>query len=430
MDADSLHRLEKVLTDSGEASSFKEAKQIFSKYGVRIVIGDDVADDAVSHVIALTAINCAARSFKGNVKIEAPIGMKLVAPGFSNITLDSFINWFSIKPVEDNLAQNWPTIVIGKKISGGAVGVVIQPWANGWEFGLGIGGSMRLFAPAAVAAGALAVSEAFSILRNDNPYAGKRAIKQSLWSVNSDIDDEAPIESVVFPSCWIIGLGHLGQAYAWTMSFMKPADQATIYLQDVDIITKSTLSTSMLSVAADINTKKTRKVANWLESRGYQTSLIERRFDENQRIRAEESSTALFGVDNPAARRTIESAGYRYVIDAGLGSGYKDFRAIRIRTFPGPSSAASLWASSEITSDNLTAPAYQDLISQGIEQCGVTTLASRAVGAPFVGCFASAFVLAELVRKQINGPLYSCLDINLRSPQKLEALASETKILY
>ena len=117
-------------------------------------------------------------------------------------------------------------------------------------------------------------------------------------------------------------------------------------------------------MSPDINTKKTRKVANWLESRGYQTSLIERRFDENQRIRAEESSTALFGVDNPAARRTIESAGYRYVIDAGLGSGYKDFRAIRIRTFPGPSSAASLWASSEITSDNLTAPAYQDLISQ------------------------------------------------------------------
>jgi len=422
MDADSLHRLEKVLADSGEASSFAEAEKIFSKYGVRIVIGDDVADNPVAHVIALTAINCAVRSFKGNVQIEAPKNMVLAAPGFLNVTLETFISWLLIKPVESEYSKNWPIIAIGNRFITEPLGDVIRPWADGWDFGLGVGDSTKLFAPAAVAAASLAVSEAFSILRKDNPYAGKRAIKQSLWSIDSHLGSYPPVDSICFPSCWLVGLGHLGQAYAWTMGFMQPANDATIYLQDIDIITKSTLSTSMLSVHADIDTKKTRKVAHWLETRGYKASLIERRFDEHQRIRAEEPGTALFGVDNPAARRVLENAGYRYVIDAGLGSGYRDFRAIRIRTFPGPSSAATLWASSEVVSDNLRAPAYQDLLTKGAQQCGVTTLSSRAVGAPFVGCFASAYVLSELIREQISGSSYACLNINLRSPQKLEAV--------
>ncbi len=421
MDADSLHRLEKVLADSGEASSFAEAEKIFSKYGVRIVIGDDVANNPVAHVIALTAINCAVRSFKGNVDISAPENMLLAAPGFINVTLETFISWLSIKPVDSEYSQNWPIIAIGTTEP---LGNAIRPWADGWDFGLGAGVSTKLFAPAAVAAAALAVSEAFSILRNDNPYAGKRTIKQSLWSLDSNLGSYPPINSIGIPSCWLVGLGHLGQAYAWTMGFMQPVKDTTIYLQDIDVITKSTLSTSMLSVYADIGDKKTRKIADWFESRGYQVSLVERRFDEHQRIRVEEPGIALFGVDNSAARRVLENAGYRYVIDAGLGSGYKDFRAIRLRTFPGPSSAAHLWASSEVVSDNLTAPAYQDLLAHGAQQCGVTTLSSRAVGAPFVGCFASAYVLAELIRKQINGPSYACLDINLRSPQKLEAITN------
>ncbi len=388
MDADSLHRLEKVLVDSGDASSFAEAEKIFSKYGVRIVIGDDVANNPVAHVIALTAINCAARSFKWNVQIEAPKNMILAAPGFVDVTLEAFISWLSIKPVESEYSKNWPIIAIGKKFITEPLSDVIRPWADGWEFGLGEGISTKLFAPAAVAAAALAVSEAFSILRNDNPYAGKRTIKQSLWSIDSPLSSQPPVDSINFPSCWLVGLGHLGQAYAWTMGFMQPANDATIYLQDIDVITKSTLSTSMLSVTDDIGTKKTRKVAHWFEARGYQVSIVERRFDEHQRIRVEEPSIALFGVDNSAARRVLENAGYRYVIDAGLGAGYKDFRAIRIRTFPGPSSAALLWANSDVVSDNLALPAYQNLLAAGAQQCGVTTLSSRAVGAPFVGCFA------------------------------------------
>jgi hypothetical protein len=277
-----------------------------------------------------------------------------------------------------------------------------------------------MFAPACVAAAGLAVSEAFSILRADNPYAGHRHIHLSLWDPMSQCAEHSGIMDVPpQEALWLIGLGHLGQAYAWTLGFL-PSGSRAVLLQDVDVVSESTLSTSMVSHASDLGRKKTRVVARWLEARGYQTALIERRFDEAQRVRAEEPSTALFGVDNAAARRVIEAAGFRLVIDAGLGSGVSDFRGLRVRTFPGPSSAATLWAS-EAESRLPLAPGYRRLLEAGAEACGVTTLATRAVGAPFVGCVAAGYVLAERIRRQIGGRPVGFLDLHLREPERLEA---------
>jgi hypothetical protein len=422
MDANSLHRLTKVLIDSGEAETLTEAQETFENYGVRIVIGHDVINDQTKQVIALTAINTAARSFQGNVQVIAPHDMNLVVPGFTSSNLESFLDWLVLKEVDEHITQTWPCIIIGRENKTEISDKTIRPWADGWNFGIGKESSTNFFAPSCVAAGGLAVSEAFSILRRDNPYSGLRSITMSLWSVLPGEAINAPLKTQEIPNAWIVGLGHLGQAYAWTLGFMTPAKGTTLYLQDVDIITKSTLSTSILSTTNDIEKKKSRVVAEWLEARGYNTAIIERRFDEFQHVGVNEPNFAMFGVDNAAARRVLEKAGFQLVIDAGLGAGYQDFRAIRMRTFPGPSSAAALWAASDnIGKNNINAAAYKNLLAEGAEPCGVTTLATRAVGAPFVGCVAAAYVVAELVRSQIDGPSYGYIDLNLRDPERLEA---------
>jgi len=92
-----------------------------------------------------------------------------------------------------------------------------------------------------------------------------------------------------------------------------------------------------------------------------------------------------------------------------------------LRTFPGPSRAAAIWGTSGGAVDNAQAPAYKALLAQGADPCGVAMLATRAVGAPFVGCVAAAFVVAELVRYQAEGPVYGYVDLNLRDPQALDA---------
>ena len=180
----------------------------------------------------------------------------------------------------------------------------------------------------------------------------------------------------------------------------------------------------MLSTKMEIGYKKTRVVSSWLEARGYSTAIVERRFDDTQRIHPTEPRLALFGVDNAAARRVMECAGFHTVVDSGLGSGFKDFRAIRVRTFPGPSAAATLWAAGDVIPGAVPAPAYQALLASGAEPCGVTTLSTRAVGAPFVGCVAAGYAIAELLRRPLGGDACAVVDLNLRDPGALEALAN------
>ncbi|MGO4222804.1 thiamine biosynthesis protein ThiF [Lysobacter sp. TAF61] len=413
MDADSLHRLTKVLLDSGEASSLSEAQATFSAYGVRVIIGQNALEDATHRVIAMTALNIAARTFEGNVLVEGDLDA--IVDVELEQTLGEFLDWLGITKTE--ASASWPTIVIGTAPTGVAG---VMPWASGWRFGLGRAPVARkLFAPAAVAAGALAVNEAFSLLRNDNPYAGRRQLELSLWEPQHPHAD-GPEDAGPIPNLWIVGLGHLGQAYAWTLGLMEHQSSCELYIQDVDQITASSVSTSVLTSAGNIQHKKTRVVAQWLEARGYKTSIVERRFDENQRVGMNEPRIALFGVDNSATRRHIESGGFRFAIDAGLGAGYQDFKGIRVRTFPGPSQAADLWAATTPPENKPLAPAYEDLLAHGADACGVARLASRAVGAPFVGCVAAAYVIAELVRSTTGGPRHGYVDLNLREPDKVE----------
>jgi hypothetical protein len=420
--ADSFHRLAKSLLDSGESASVEDALEVFSRFGVRLRLPPRLVDDPVAQVIALTAINAASRSFQGNVLVEGE-DSQLTVHGFEHTRLSQFLEWVGIRSTFPEVSSAWPIISVGESSSD----VGVHAWACGWQFGIGKASCANgpMFAPACIAAGGLAVSEAFSILRKDNAYAGRRALSLSLWDPIEGKAKTADQPSLAMEALWLVGLGHLGQAYAWGLGFIEPGE-APIVLQDVDHVTESTLSTSMISTRNDIGSRKTRVAMRWLESRGYQTALVERRFDEFQRLAPTEPGLALFGVDNAAARRVMEGAGFRTIIDAGLGSGYNDFRGLRMRTFPGPATAAQIWAHSMEPDGGALAPAYERMLREGKDPCGVTTLASRAVGAPFVGCVAAGYVLAERVRRQMGEAGLAFLDVNLRDPARIVAGNRET----
>lgn len=420
MNIDSFHRLMKLLVDSGEAATMEEAVNTFGNYGVRIVLDASVETSIPQQIIALTAINTAARSFQSNVVISASTDIALSVPGFEGQRLSEFASWAGVA-TNCCCNANWPVIHLGSS-SENALNGPLRPWASGWSFGLGrnVVGN-KVFVPAAVAAGALAVSEAFSILRKDNPYAGRRAVSFSLWSLKP-VDESTPIE--IEPELnfglWLIGLGHLGQAYCWTLGMMEKRSPVQLVLQDTDSVTESTLTTSVLTCTADIGRKKTRIAADWLDARGFETRIVERLFDSNTRVAPSDPMTALFGVDNASARRCCEQAGFSLVIDAGLGSGYRDFRALRMRAFPGASSADRIWATEPLYGNAPLAAAYLAMLASGQEPCGVTTLATRSVGAPFVGCYAAAILVAELFKRRYTGNGNNVISVNLRDPTLLE----------
>ncbi|HEY9709317.1 MAG TPA: hypothetical protein V6D48_14025, partial [Oculatellaceae cyanobacterium] len=104
--------------------------------------------------------------------------------------------------------------------------------------------------------------------------------------------------------------------------------------------------------------------------------------------------------------------------EAGLGKGIEEYLCFRMHNFPASKSAKAYW-SQKIASDDsekLTLqPAYQDLQRQGLDQCGLTELAGRSVGAPFVGAVASTLVIAEILRMLHGGDVIEVIDGDLRS---------------
>jgi hypothetical protein len=239
--------------------------------------------------------------------------------------------------------------------------------------------------------------------------AGRRTSGLSLWRPGADWLTDDPTEPALafLPSrLWIIGLGNLGQAFAWALAALPYADRREVQmiLQDFDRMGVSNESTSLLSFAADIGRRKARVVGEWLEAVGFDICLNERRFGPWTKRAEDEPGVALCGVDNALARAALEKPGFGLIVEAGLGAGPESFRSLSVHTFPASRTAEEIW-SRQIGQGNETVehmPAYQDLKRKGMDGCGLTQLASRTVGVPFVGLIAACLAVSELLRR-LNG---------------------------
>ena len=78
-------------------------------------------------------------------------------------------------------------------------------------------------------------------------------------------------------------------------------------------------------------------------------------------------------------------------------------------------SASTLWKDEgEGSQSAVNAAAYRKMLDEGsLDRCGVTLLAGKAVGAPFVGAVAATLVLAEVLRLLHGGALNRLVDMNL-----------------
>lgn len=153
---------------------------------------------------------------------------------------------------------------------------------------------------------------------------------------------------------------------------------------------------------------------------------------EAQIVREDEPTEVSHGdtpeLDNALARRALGDAGFKLVVEAGLGSGARDFRAIRIHTFPGAKDPRDIWTSGGERVVNVELPAYGDLKCRGLDQCGVTLLAGRAVGAPFVGMTAATICLSEILRLLHDGQLFYVHELDLKVPASRVCVQRSTKL--
>lgn len=431
---DELNRTLKMMLDSGEASSIEEAQQIFEGFRLQVHIGDDVASSPTLQAILLTVINTGRRCFLGGVKVLGKTDVALQIPWRKCLTLREAIIDLQGE-INDIFDSDTPQIFIGNTDSDIPLSEFsVRATFNGWRGGIvPMEDNIRLeevqqFTPAGVLAGSLAVSEAFQFVRGRNAVAGYRSVGLSLWRPNSSTSwledkDNGPLLKILPSKLWLIGLGHLGQAYLWTLGFLPYAepDNVSLVLHDFDTLVAANDSTSPLTNRNIVGRKKTRAIADWCEDRGFRTSIIERIFAPNFRIEGSDPTIALCGVDNEQARAALEEVGFSRIIEAGLGKGAEEYLAFQLHTFPAEKAARQIWGGAGIYAQPqmLEKPAYKALADKGADKCGLTMLVNRSVGASFVGTFTSTLVIAELIRTIMNEHCYEVIDGSLRSLENL-----------
>jgi hypothetical protein len=434
VDSSSLHRTAKYFMDNGRAETHDEAIGMLMKFGLTIHVGPEILRSAHHQTALITLVNTARRTLLGGVEIVGLPEVVSVSPLAPASSLAQIVREMGGRIVREANPE-WPCALIGEAKCGRHSKPCWRLTWTGWRGGVcPERDGPRLCEERAISlspliAAAACAGEAFSYHAGDHAMAGRRSSGLSLWRPGADwlLNDDTESALAFLPSrLWIIGLGNLGQAFAWALACLpyQSRQDVQFVLQDFDRVVSSNESTSLLAFARDIGRRKARVVADWLDARGFDTYVNERRFGSWTRRGEEEPGVALCGVDNALARTALEKPGFELVVEAGLGSGPEAFRSLSLHTFPSSRSAEGIW-SRQVGQANHNVenmPAYQELKRKGMDTCGLAQLASRTVGVPFVGLIAGCLVVSELVRRLNGGPALELASGSVAALQDIETI--------
>jgi hypothetical protein len=412
---------------------------ILNSFGLTIHVGNEIASSVDQQNALLTLVNVARRTLLCGVEIVGlPHGLSIspLAPG---VSLRDAVRDLGANPIAA-ARPDWPIALIGDAAYVGGTNPGWRLTWDGWRGGViptrdGYRLPERTAMPLApLLAAATCAAEVFSFYAGDHAMAGRRPSGLSLWRPSGDwlADDPTEPGLAFLPSqLWLIGLGNLGQAFAWGLAVLPYLDRqgVQLVLQDFDRMAPSNESTSLLAFSHNVGRKKARVVAEWLEARGFDASVTESRFGPCTRRSADEPGVALCGVDNALARAALEKTGFGLIVEAGLGAGPEAFRSVSVHTFPSSRSAEEIW-SRQVGQGNENVehmPAYQNLRRSGLDVCGLAQLASRTVGVPFVGLVAACLVLSELLRRLNGGEAYELQagSVSVLTDMELVAMVSQ-----
>ncbi|MGH6755197.1 MAG: hypothetical protein ACREDP_23835, partial [Bradyrhizobium sp.] len=392
---------------------YPEAAAFLDTLSVVIRGGEAVRKSAALQAAVLTAVNTAKRCFR-RVSVELPESIALLIPWPAD----------SLNEAVDYLLSNTPAaegslslISVGTETSEG--------WnivASGWRALVTFGGTKTQifngpdFALGGVLAGAIGVHHAFVDATGIDQTLRWKRDGVSLWRPDLlwDTAPDGPELSALPDKIWFLGLGHLGQAYAWTMALLPYGApwNCEIMIQDIDQVSVANFGTGLLTNASDVTQRKTRMVERWLSDRNFEVLLCDRKFNENTVRSSEEPAVALCGFHDANSRRILDRAGFELIVEAGLGAEIADFDQLSTHKFPNSHfTPAENW--SENAKIGLRKERLAQLGGEGI--CGAIELAGKAVSTSFVGAAAAAFSWAEILRNYHKGASFSRQHIDLRS---------------
>ena len=439
--ADDTDRTAKILIDSGRVGDYDEARRYLEGLVLQIAVGPEIEHDPAAQAALATAVNTGRRAYRGGVHVRLDLDPILTTGWTAGTTASRIVTRYAGTVVE-RLADERPTLVIGRPQTAVGKPVLHLTW-SGWSGGVVQSSADVLcgsaIVPAGILAAALGISETFQ-QQVGAVVPGRRDLGISLWAPDLGWRAEEAVGPPLLylpAALWLLGLGHLGQAYAWTIGMLPYAMPSDVHLGlvDFDVIVKGNTATQLLTSENDVGRRKTRTVAAALDNLGFTTRIVERAFDQDfhpvphGNPARNEPRIALAGFDDIMSRRMLGKAGFARVVDAGLGSGPVEYLDMVLHTFPAPKDPADAFPDDPRIPRPL-AEAYEAEITRRVKagtdataaRCGMLDIAGVTVGAAFVGTFASTMVVADILRVLHGGVNYSVIAVDLRKPDGIRAI--------
>ncbi|WP_103355609.1 hypothetical protein [Amycolatopsis sp. CA-128772] len=435
--ADQVHRTVLLSAHDDTQPTLGAALAAHASIEVLICADEWACSDEEGQAALLTAIATGVRAF-GRVYVHVGAPGAMICRGvYRGLVVAAAVEEagaLQVPEAELAKASGRPTLLIGPTTAAPAEGsghCVLRASWSGWTAtvthvpspALSTGPSCTL---SAIASGALGISEIFGWIRaRPGDDHGFRTATLNLWEFGSTADGAELAHAPL--AWWLVGLGHLGQAHAWVISWL-PYEQpggVEIVLQDTGLTVPANHSTGVLTPSGSNGASKTRLSADALQHAGFRSRIIERDVRSDLRVFEDECHIALLGVDNLPARRLTSGVGWRFAVDVGLGNGAADFTSILIRRLPGRYLSQDVPSWRDQPSGPTEVPrsrAFTSLLSQG-DKCGVVELAGTAVGAAFVGVIAACAAIAEACRELHGGVGYEVLNLDLAAMNTVTALA-------
>ena len=444
MTRDTLHRTAKLPFESRRVRTLEEAHAYLESMVLQVAVGPEIGGDLAAQAALLTAVNAGGRAFLGGVHVILDGDPVLGVPWTSGLTAAQAVTKFG-GVIVDRLEPTLPTLAIGapaESVGSFVLYVTYEGWAGGVVQSPDARASGGGIAPAGIVAAALGIAEVFQRELGD-PVPGRRDVGVSLWHPGLDwrsAEALGPDLQYLPAGFWLLGLGHLGQAYAWVVGMLPYATPAHVHvdLVDYDRVVAGNTATQLLVTDSDVGKRKTRVVAGALEGLGFGTALVERAFDENFRPTLDadpnrsEPTVALAGFDSRDPRLLLGDDRFTWVVDGGLGRGV-DYLDIVINTFPAPEDPTAAFP--ERPPRSLALPdAYESevaaRVAKGMDEnaarCGLVDIAGVTIGAAFVGSVAASLVVGDLLRLLHGGPPFSVVHVDLRHPENLLAVPNRS----
>jgi len=413
-------RVTKALTDGKLAESFAAAEARLDAVRTCIIVGADALATRAGQAAAITALATAMKCF-GRVQLVCsapntillapiPLGRSIgEAAQALGATVGAEIGVDTTHLIRIEEPTPWRGWQVSTWWDRWLAGTRTAANAQCGEADLGIAG---------IFAGALAVRQIFATVRGAGRSHDATVSLWEPWRV-ADLAQIGPARFVVPNKLWLVGLGHLGQAFVWALLSLPYRGDRYAVLQDDQYIGIENAPTSLLVALPDIGVRKVRVASRWLEHGGWRTELIERRHA-GDTVRTENDPPILLsGLDDVRPRRMLAGVGFDYMVDAGIGHGAGDFEGLQVRTIPAGAAIEGLWnedAQSGKRDRLIKSTAYQAL-EKDVGLCGTIAIADASVAVPFVGAATAALAIGQLARLGSMSPSVALLQLELSAPE-------------